>query len=94
MPTLGEDTLEGKSPFSAKEEERVLKMASDLGSDSDGLSSTDRAEIERLVHSIGAANGDPDESKNRAGSPAHISFLVGVPLTAIGIFWTVLSRVS
>jgi hypothetical protein len=31
-----------------------------------------------------AANGDPDESGDQAGSPGHIAFLIGAPLAVGG----------
>jgi hypothetical protein len=70
---------------------RVYALARQLGDDPGGLTAEDEEQVEALVDEIAAANGDPDESDDRAGSPGHFAFLLGAPL-AIGGGLFVISR--
>nr|WP_221374674.1 hypothetical protein [Actinoplanes polyasparticus] len=80
-----------RSPFTEQEKQRVYALAKELGGDVAGLTADDEGRVESLVDEIAAANGDPDESDDAAGSPGHIAFLIGMPL-AIGGGIFVLSR--
>ncbi|MEU4622015.1 hypothetical protein AB0G04_18830 [Actinoplanes sp. NPDC023801] len=86
-----DDGRDSPSPFTVAEKERVYALAQELGDDEDGLTDEDETLIEDLVDGIAAANGDPDESDDQAGSPGHIAFLTGAPL-ALGGGILVLSR--
>ncbi|MFI6014076.1 hypothetical protein ACIBAG_35635 [Streptomyces sp. NPDC051243] len=85
------------TPFSREEVGRVAALARKLGSDSDGLSGEDRAEIRHLVYAIGAEHGDPNEAYNpkgdTTGSPGHVALLAGIALFLSGGVWAVVSYI-
>jgi hypothetical protein len=72
----------GRFKFTPEESDKVHVLAEQLGAD--GLSPTDRRQVEELVRSIGAAHGDPDESKEWAGSAGQVALVLGLALLPVG----------
>jgi hypothetical protein len=75
---------EGDSPFTRAERDHVVALAEHLGANADGFTDADRAQVEELVRSIGAANGDPDETVDRGWSLGRVAYLLGVPMLLAG----------
>ncbi|OZV84498.1 hypothetical protein CA850_01190 [Micromonospora echinospora] len=75
---------EGESPFTRAERDHVVALAEHLGANADGFTDADRRQVEDLVRSIGAANGDPDETADRGWFPGRVAYLLGVPMLFAG----------
>ncbi|MGK5738562.1 hypothetical protein [Micromonospora sp. URMC 103] len=85
LTCFGATDERNSSPFTRSERDHVFAVAERLGADGDGLSDADRQQVEELVDSIGAANGDPDEAADRTWwSPGSLAYLLGLPMMLIG----------